>query len=169
MAVDTTWSMFIQLLKESLDADTGLSDTLKAALKARCDALTPEEHHVLSSANVESSTGVTVDEATDSITVPDAASGEITWDLITFDTPVRIDGTIGGLGVLIGHVGQGSNTPVAEADITLQYRESSTGVWKAFGRTVVIDEVSTVQFKATIATQTGDHDMPQLHILAEQL
>jgi len=169
MAVDTTWSMFVQLLREALDSDTGLSDTLKAALKARCDALTPEEHHVLSSMNVESSTGVVVSEANDTITVPTGAGGDVTWDLITFDTPVRIDGTIGGIGVLLGHAGQGSNPAVAESDITLQYRESTSGSWRAFGRTVVIDEVSTVQFKATIAVQGADADLPQLHILAEQL
>ena len=112
---------------------------------------------------------MTVSEANDSITVPDTSDGTVEWSMVTFSTPVRIDGTIGTIGVLLGHVGQGSNDPVADSDITLQYRESASGTYKAFNRNVVIDEVSSIQFKATIATQAGDHDLPQLHVIAEQL
>jgi hypothetical protein len=169
MAVQTTFSMFQQLLKNAIDSDSNLDTTMKSALKLRVDALPKIEQVELTAQNVDSSTNVTVDEATDTITVPDASDGTVEWEMVTFSTPVRIDGTQGDIGVLIGHIGQGSNTPVANADITLQYRETSTGTYKSFGRNVVIDEVSAIQIKATIATQTGDHDLPQLHLIAEQL
>lgn len=169
MAIQTTFSMFQQLLKDAIDADTTLTTTMKSAFKLRVDALPKIEPVLLGAQNVESSTDVTVDEATNSILVPDGSGGTIEWTMVTFSTPVRIDGTQGSIGVLVGHIGQGSNTPVADSDITLQYRESSSGAYKAFGRNVVLDEVSSIQFKATIASQTGDHDMPQLHLLAEQL
>jgi len=169
MAVQTTFSMFQQLVKDAIDSDSTLTTTLKSALKLRVDALPKIEQVELTAQNVDSSTDVTVSEANDSITVPDTSGGTVEWDLVTFDTPVRIDGTIGTIGALVGHVGQGTNDPVADADITLQYRETASGVYKAFTRNVVLDEVSAIQIKATIATQTGDHDLPQLHIIAEQL
>jgi hypothetical protein len=169
MAVQTTFSMFQQLLKDAIDADSDLSDTFKAALKLRVDALPKYQPVSLGAGNVDSVVNAVVSEANDSITIPDASSGQVEWDMITFSTPVRIDGTIGGIGALLGHTGQGSNPAVAEADITLQYRLSSSGVYVAFGRTTVLNNVSTVQFRAIIATQTGDHDLPQLHLLPEQL
>lgn len=169
MTVQTTFSMFQQLLSESIDANSDLSDTFKAALKLRVTALPKYEPIALTSQNVDSLVNATVDAATDSILCPDGTTAEIEWDLITFDTPVRIEGTIGVMGALIGHVGQGVETPVADADITLQYRLSATGTYVAFTRDTVLAEVTTVQFKALIASQTGDHNMPQLHMLPEQL
>lgn len=169
MAVQTTFSMFQQLLKDAVDADANLNSTMKSALKLRVDALSRIEDVELTAQNVDSSTDVTVDEATDSILVPDTSGGTVEWEMVTFSTPVRIDGTIGAIGVLIGHTGQGSNPAVDEADITLQYRETASGAYKAFNRNVVLDEVSSIQIKAIIAVQTGDHDLPQLHLIAEQL
>ena len=169
MAVQTTFSMFQQLLKNAVDSDANLDATLKSALKLRVDALPTIEQVELTAQNVDSSTNVTVDEATDSITVPDTMGGTVEWEMVTFSTPVRIDGTQGAIGVLLGHVGQGTNTVVAEADIVLQYRETASGAYRAFGRNVVLDEVSAIQIMTTIATQAGDHDLPQLHLLAEQL
>ena len=169
MAVQTTFSMFQQLLSESIDANSDLSDTFKAALKLRVTALPQYEPIALTSQNVDSTTNATVNAATDSITIADTFAGEIEWDLITFDTPVRIEGTIGEIGALVGHDGQGTNTVVANADITLQYRLTASGTYVAFNRNTVLPEVTTIQFKAVIATQTGDHDMPQLHMLPEQL
>jgi hypothetical protein len=169
MAVQTTFSMFQQLLKDAIDADSSLSDTFKAALKLRVDALPKYEPIELTAGNVDSVVNAVVSEATDSITVPSGSSAEVEWDLITFATPVRIDGTIGGIGALLGHTGQGVNTAIAEADITLQYRLTASGTYVAFGRTTVLDNVSTIQFKALIATQVADGDLPQLHMLPEQL
>ena len=168
MAVQTTFSMFQQLLRNSVNNDSTLEATLKAALLLRIDYLCRDEHHVMGASDVNSITGGTVDEATDSIAVPDAATAEIIYDLITFGTPVTIRGTMSTIGLLLGHIGQGSNPAVAEADITIQYRESDSDAWKAFGRTVVLDNISTIQFRATVAVQTGDHDMPQLHVVPEQ-
>jgi hypothetical protein len=161
--------MFQQLLKDAVDSDANLTSTMKSALKLRVDALPRIEDVELTAQNVDSSTDVVVDVANDSITVPDTKGGTVEWEMVTFSTPVRIDGTIGVFGALVGHVGQGSNTPVGDADITLQYRETATGAYKAFGRNVVLDEVSAIQIKATIAVQAGDHDLPQLHLVAEQL
>lgn len=169
MAVQTTFSMFQQLLSESIDANSDLSDTFKAALKLRVTALPKYEPVSLTAENVDSTTNAIVNAATNSITIADTFAGEIEWDLITFDTPVRIEGTIGEIGALVGHVGEGTNTVVANADITLQYRLSSSGTYVAFNRNTVLSSVTTIQFKAVIATQTGDHDMPQLHLLPEQL
>lgn len=168
MAVQTTFSMFQQLLRNSINNDTTLEATLKAALLLRVDYLPRLEQHVMGAAEVNAITGGTADEATDSITFATGVGGDITFDLITFGTPVTIDGTMAGIGLLLGHVGQGTNIPVAEADITLQYRETDGGTWKAFGRTVVLTGISTVQFKATVAVQGADADMPQLHLIAMQ-
>jgi hypothetical protein len=169
MAVQTTFSMFQQLLKDAVDADANLNSTMKSALKLRVDALPTIEDVELTAHNVDSVTDAVVDEATDSILIPDTKSATVEWEMVTFSTPVRIDGTIGTFGALVGHIGQGSDTVVADADIVLQYRETASGAYKAFGRNVVIDNVSAIQIKATIATQTDDHNLPQLHLIAEQL
>jgi len=168
MAVNTTFSMFQQLLRNSVNNDSSLEATLKAALLLRIDYLCRDEPHIMGSGQVNAISGGTVDEATDSILVPSGSGAEITYDLITFGTPVSIDGTKTSIGLLLGNIGQGSNPAVAESDITLQYRESESDAWKAFGRTVVLDNISSVQFKATVAVQGADADMPQLHLVAEQ-
>lgn len=169
MAVQTTFSMFQQLLKNAVDSDSNLGSTMKSALKLRVDALPKMEQVELTAQNVSSSTDVTVSQANDSITVPSGSGGTVEWELVSFSTPVRIDGTMGEIGVLLGHVGGGTNSAVAASDITLQYRETASGTYKLFGRTTVLDEVSAIQLKATIATQGADADLPQLHLLAEQL
>lgn len=169
MAVNTTFSMMQQLLKDAVDASATLTDILKVALKARVDALPQFEPHAMTSSNVQASAGATIDEATNSIQWPIGPGGTIDYDSITFVTPVRIDGTIGAIGALVGHDGLGPNGPVATADITLQYRLTAAGAWLAFGQTVVVDETSFFQLRATIAAQIADADMPQLHIFAEQL
>jgi len=168
MAVQTTFSMFQQLLRNSINADSSLEATLKAALLLRVDYLPRVDHQIMGASQVNAVTGATVDEATDSITFASGSGGDIIFDLITFGTPVQIDGTQAGIGLLLGHVGQGVNPPVVESDITLQYRESDSAAWKAFGRNVVLDNISTIQFKATVAVQGADADMPQLHLVTEQ-
>lgn len=169
MAVNTTFSMMQQLLKDAVDASATLTDVLKTALKARVDALPKFEPHAMTAANVAASTGAVVDESTNSIQWPIGPGGTIDWDPITFATPVRIDGTIGAIGALVGHDGLGPNSPVATADITLQYRLTAAGAWLAFGQTIVVDETSFFQLRAAVAAQVADVDMPQLHIFAEQL
>jgi hypothetical protein len=110
-----------------------------------------------------------VSEADGTITVEDGDAGQVTFSLVEFDTPVRIDGTVGAVGALVGHAGQGSNPVVATADISLSYRLGTSGTFKAFGRNNVIDSVSEIQFRLDVSTQTGDHDVPLLHLVAEQL
>lgn len=169
MAVQTTWELAKQQLTEAVEADADLSDVMKVALEARVDALPRTQLLKLSAANVLSSTDVTVSEANDAITVADGDTGFVIFNLETFDTPVRIDGTFGPGGALVGHVGQGSNARVADADITLSYRLASSGTFKAFRRNTVLDAVDTIQFRVDVATQTGNHDLPQLYLVAEQL
>lgn len=169
MAVETTFEVFIQLLKEAIDDSSVLTDIMKAALKVRADALARIEFAELSAGDVLSSTDVTVSEANDSLTVADGDSGNVIFNLKTFDTPVRIDGTFGDIGALVGHVGQGANAVVANADITISYRLAATGTFIAFRRNTVLPNVTTIQFRVDIATQTGDHDIPQLFLVAQQL
>ena len=169
MAVDTTFSMFVELLKESIDANSSLTSLMKSALKARCDALPRQEMHDLTVDEVNSSTGVTLDTVNGVITVPIGPGGEVVFDLITFDTPVRITGSLGPFGALIGHTGQGTNPVINNADLTMKYRTSVSGSWRTFNRTTVVDELSTVQFGLDIAAQVAIADIPQLHIVAEQL
>jgi len=169
VSIDTTFSMFVQLLKDSIDANDDLSDSMKVALKVRADALPRIQDVELTSRNVSASSNATVDIPNDKITVADGDSGYVEFNLETFDTPVRIEGTIGTIGALLGHVGQGVNPAVAEADLVMKYRLATSDAWRAFGRNVVVDEATQVQFRVEIDTQTGDHDLPQIHVIAEQL
>lgn len=169
MAVNTTFEMFKQLLDESIQANTSLGTVMQAALRTRVGVLPRLEEVELTSRNVESSVGGVVDEANDVITVPTGSGATIVFDLINFGTPCRIEGTQGAIGALIGHLGGGTNPAVADSDISLQYRASSSDTWKAYDRTTVIESVTTVQFQAIIAVQGADADLPQLHIVAEQL
>jgi len=169
MAIQTTFSMFQQILSDAVDAYSNLDTTFKSALKTRISALPKLERVSLTAENVESSTDATVSEANNSITVVSGSSGTIQWEMANFSTPVRIDGTLGEIGALVGHVGGGSNTPIANSDINLYYRESSSGTYKAFGRNTVLNEVTSIQFQVITGTLGVDGDLPQLHILAEQL
>jgi hypothetical protein len=160
--------MFQQLLKNALDSYTCLDAALKSALKLRVDYLSPTELISLEASGVESSTNVTVNSALDSITALDGLVGSVRFNMLTFPTPVRLDGTIGVIGALIGHIGQGTNPTVANADITISYRFATTDPWRPFNRMILVDNVTTIQFMLSIAAQTGDHDIPQLHIVANQ-
>lgn len=170
MAVDVSWSFVQQLLSEAVDADADLSDTMISGLKNRITYLSREELVTLGAENAESFTGdASVDEATNSITIVSGASpSTVIFEMSTFGTPCRVLGSKGDIGALVGHVGEGSNSPVANADISLTYRTSSSGTWIAFTRNTVLDNISTIQFKATIAAQGADADLPQLHVFIEQ-
>lgn len=169
MALQTTFEVFKQLLSESIDDASDLSSVMKVALKERVDALPRVQLAILSSDNVLSVVNAVVSEADGSITVEDGDAGQVTFSLFEFDTPVRIDGTVGTIGALVGHIGQGTNPVVANADMTLSYRLGTTGAFKTFTRSTVLDPVSEIQFRLDVATQTGDHDVPLLYLVTEQL
>lgn len=169
MAVQTTWSMLQQLLKTALDSYSCMDSVLKSALKLRVDLLSPTEIVSLMASGVESSSNVVVNQALDQIVAPNGLVGSVTFTMDTFGTPMRIDGTMGVIGALIGHTGQGSNPAVDPADLTISYRLSATSPWRPFNRTVIVDNVTTIQFKVDVVAQTGDHDIPQLHIVSIQL
>jgi hypothetical protein len=173
MAVETTFQVFQQLLKESIDSDTGLSTTLKASLKNRVDSLSQTEDRVLGIDQVESTAGsVTSDIPNASIEVAIGSLGtnRVEFGLITFATPVRIQGSDGAaMGLLSGHSGESANAAVAAADVTAQYRLTATDTWKAWTRNTVIPTTKTVQFALDIADQVGAVSVPQMWFLAEQL
>lgn len=165
----TSFAIFKRLLTEAVSADDDLSDAQIAEINARVAALTETELLEIGSANA---TGTIVDvtrsEADDSLTVADGDTGSVIFAMHDFDTPVRVMGWYGVTGALIGTVGGGSNTAVAEADITLHYRLTAAGSWRSFNRNVVINDVESIQFRVTIALQAGDHDIPKLWIVCEQ-
>jgi len=165
----TNFDIFKRLLTEAVSADEDLSATQIAEINARVAALTETELLELGSFNA---TGTIVDvtrsEETDSLTVLDGKAGSVIFALHSFDTPVRVLGVYGVTGALIGTVGGGANDPVAEADITIQYRLASSGDFRSFNRNVVLTGVEQIQFKVIVATQTLDHDVPKLWIVCEQ-
>lgn len=165
----TTFEIFKRLLNEAVSADDDLSATQIAELQARIEALTETEILELGCENATGTlTNVTRTEETDSLTVLDTESGSVIFALHEFDTPVTVFGTYGVTGALIGTVGGGSNDPVPEADITLQYRLTTSASWRAFSRNVIISGVEQIQFRVAIAAQAGDHDIPKLWIVCEQ-
>lgn len=173
MAVETTFQVTQQLLKESLDTNTSLSSVVKTALKNRIDALPRDEARVLGVNEVESTQGsVTTDIPNGSVEVAIGALGtnRVEFDEQTFASPVTIRGSEGSpFGLLLGNTGESVNPAVATADITAQYRLSSTDTWKAWTRSTLIESTKTVQFAVNIADQVADSALPQLWFVAEQL
>jgi hypothetical protein len=171
MSTVTTWAIFKQLLTNSVNADTSLDDTTSASILARIADMTADVALLLDFSSVESVAGqVTLDELNRSIEVASGATGNnrVIWNLMTFAVPVDISGSLGTRGFLAGHVGSSVNSPVAEADITLEYRFSATDPWKKFDRNSLLEDVATIQFAAAIADQGSDAALPTLNLVAEQ-
>jgi hypothetical protein len=173
MACETTYQVFQQLLKEAIDGSTTLSSTVKASLKNRVDAMPRREDRVLGVNEAESAQGnASLDTPNGSIEVALGVPGSpnrVEFKLVTFLTPVRIQGSDGSIGLLVGHVSESANAPVDTSDITAQYRLSATDTWKAWSRTTVIQSTKSVQFAVNVANQLADVALPQLWYLAEQI
>lgn len=168
----TTFGIFQSLLTNSVNSDASLDPTTKASMLTRIAELAREAAVLLDFSNVESTVGqAAVAEATRSIEVVSGATGNnrVVWDLMTFTVPVTISGGLGTRGFLAGHVGASVNGPVVEADISLQYRLSSTDTWKAFDRNTILEDIITVQFAADIADQGSDAALPTLNLVARQV
>jgi len=171
MSTVTTLAIFKQLLTKSVNADTTLDDTTRASMLARIDDMTEDVALLLDYSNVESVAGqVSVDELNRSIEVATGATGNnrVIWNAMTFSVPVDINGGLGERGFLPGHVGSSGNSPVANADISLEYRFGNTDPWKKFDRNSFLEDVTAIQFAASIADQAGDAALPTLNLIAEQ-
>ena len=173
MALDTTFEIFQQLLKDAIDASTTLTATLKVTMKLRVDEMSQDQAIALTSGNVESQAGnVSLDLANSAILVASGVPGtpnRVIWDLMTFGTPVRIVGADGPFGALLGHLGEAAVAAVPNADMSLQYRLTSTGAWINFTRNTIVGETSSIQFALDMADAVAPTAVPQLFLLAEQL
>lgn len=171
MSTVTTWAIFKQLLTKSVNADTTLDDTTRASILARIDDMTSDLALLLDYSNVESVAGqVTLVALDKSIEVASGATGNnrVIWNTQLFAVPVDISGSLGEKGFLPGHVGSSSNSPVANADISLEYRFGTTDPWKKFDRNSLLEDVATIQFAAAIEDQGSDAALPTLNLVAEQ-
>lgn len=173
MPVATTFQVFQQTLRETIDRDNVLSVVMKSALKLRVEALAKTVPVVFGAATISSVSGnVSVDQGLAAVTVgagAPATANRIEWSPVSFATPVRISGSQG-YGVLLGHAGEDEETGVVDfADIDVFWRAALSDPWRRFSRVTVIDEATTVYFAAEVAEQAEDLLVPQLWILAEQL
>jgi len=173
MAGVSTFEIFKTLLTNSVNADASLSSSTKASMVIRIADLARSYPLILNYENQDSVAGnVSVSEALKSILIASGAPGtpnRVEFDLVNFSVPVRIDGTQGAIGALIGHGGTSLDPLVDTADITLQYRLTASGTWKAFNQTTLLDNVTSVQFAAAIADQGSAASLPELHIVAQQV
>lgn len=168
----TTFGIFKQLLIDAINADTNLGTTAKASMLSRVNELARHVPIELGFAEVESTSGfVSVDEAAKSIEVVSGAGGtnSVIYDPLTFTVPVNVDGLLTNQGAFAGNVGASSNGPVAESDITLQYRLSATDTWKAFDKNTLLEEVTFLQLRANIADQVASLALPILVLVAKQV
>lgn len=168
----TTFGIFQSLLTNSVNSDATLDETTKASMLTRVSMLARITDMVLHSGNVESSVGqVTVDESINEITVLTGATGNnrVIFDAVQMTVPVDVNGGAGESGFLVGHGGDGVNSLVAVADITMQYRLSATDAWKAFTRSTSLKNVTYIQFAVDIADQGSDAALPQMTVLAYQV
>lgn len=169
----TTFAIFKSLLTQSVAANPSLDAATRAAMNTRISELANEDRIVLDQPKVQSVGGnVSEDTANGSINVALGVPGSpnrVEFDPLTYLVPVRVDGTKGIRGFLPGHAGTSVLPLVAQADISLQYRTSATAAWTNFDRTTVVDEVTWIQFAATIATQLANGSVPAINIHAEQV
>jgi len=168
----TTFGVFKGLLKDSVNKNSSLDAATKSSMLVRVEDLPRDERVVLNFDNVASLSGqVTVDDLAKSIEVAIGVTGNnrVEWDLMTFAVPVSIAGTLTADGFLPGNIGASANPPVAAADISMEYRLSSTDAWKTFDRNTVLEEVSSIQFAATIADQVASAALPGLVLIAQQV
>lgn len=167
----TTFAVFQTLLQRSIDLDPNLDSATKAALKTRAQNLVRQSDVVLDQSMVQTLSGfVTSDSANRCLLVGvGAGPSRAEFSAVQLVVPIRIDGTKGVRGFLPGHPGTSVVALIDSADISLQYRLSSSEVWRNFDRNTVLDEVTWIQFAADFATQVGTVSVPQLHIHAEQV
>lgn len=168
----TTFGIFQQLLTDAINADVSLGSVTKSSMLSRISDLARDVSIELDFDDVESVAGnAVVTPVTRSIEVATGVVGnnQITYDLKTFTVPLDIDGLLTTRGFLPGNVGASANGAVAEGDITLQYRLTSTGEWTGFDRNTRLECVTSIQFRANLADQGSDAAMPVLVISAKQI
>ena len=167
----TTFGVFKNLLTQAVNNDSTLSSAVKSSMLARLNELPREVGIALDFSTVESVAGfVSVSQITRSVEVAIGASGSnrATWGLLSFGVPLTIGGMKTAAGFFAGNTGASANTPVAIADVALEYRLSATDSWKSFDRNTVLYGVTAIQFAAAIADQVAAVALPGLHLGAVQ-
>ncbi len=167
----TTFAIFQSLLRESVTKDTALSSATRAAMLARIDDLARDVELLFNFDNVDSSAGsVSIDHANKSIELAVGVLGtnRVEWSLMTFSVPVTISGVKTAIGAFFGNAGTSVNALVADADISLQYRFSSTDNWKNLDKATVLETVTAIQIAADIADQASIAALPGVVIVAKQ-
>jgi len=166
----TTFAVFVTLLQRSIDLDPNLDTATKASLKTRAANLARQQDIVLDQSKLLSTSGQATEDVTNraiNIGSPGVSGAE--FDPMSFVIPIRVDGTKGVHGFLMGHAGTSSNPLVDQADITLKYRLASGDQYQKFDRNTVLDEVTWIQFSVDIVDPTALSSLPALHIHAEQV
>lgn len=167
-----SFGIFQSLLTNAVTNDATLDDATRASMLTRINEMVRYDHVLLDHSKVGSVQGnVSVVAADNSIAVASGAVGNnrVEWDALQFTVPVDIDGGLGVRGFLSGHGGDGSDPLVDLADISLQYRTTASGSWRAFNRNSFLRSVTWVQFAADVADQGSDAILPQVNLLAFQL
>lgn len=168
----TTFAIFRSLLTRAINEDESLDDATRASILTRLTDMARAVPIVLDHRSVASTGGfVTVDELLKSIEVGTGVSGanRVEWDAISFVVPVTIAGTLTNRGWLPGHKGNSVNPATADTDVTLQYRLTSADPWAVFDRSTVLEEVTSIQFAATVADQVADTALTGLVLVAQQV
>jgi|SRR5210317_853854 len=167
----STFAIFQQLLTASVNKDSSLDTTAKMSMLTRLAELAREVSLVEDHSTVESVAGqVTADDANLSIEVATGATGNnrVTFVARTFMVPVTVAGTVADKGFMLGSTGTSANAAVAAADVSVQYRFSTTDPWKNFTQSSVLKGVTSIQFAADIADQGADAALPSLVFVATQ-
>lgn len=169
MSTVTTFAIFQQLLRRSINADTSLDSTTKASMLSRVDALVQRDLIVEDFSTVNSNTGdASVDEANRVITLGATNPSRVVFDLRQFTVPVTISGADTPKGFLTGNIGTGGDPEVDLADVSVQYRFSTTDTWKNLSQASLLKGVTAIQFAVDIVTQVAAASLPQLLFVPTQ-
>lgn len=167
----TTFAIFQQLLRDSVNKDPDLSATTKASMLARIDDLPQKGQIVEDFSTYESFTGdITVDAANRSIEVGTTVSGNnrVIFAAHTFPVPATISGVDTLKGFHTGGVGTSPNPEVEAADLSVQYRFSSTDPWKNLAQASLLGGLTSIQFAVDIADQGSLAALPQIVFVPTQ-
>ncbi len=167
----TTFAVFQTLLQRSIDLDANLDSATKAALKTRAQNLARQQDIVLDQPKALSASGNASELVADRaiIMAGVAGTGRVEFDPMTFTIPLRVTGTFGPRGFLMGTSGTSAVAQIVATALSLQYRTASADAWSNFDRSTVLDEVTWIQFAVDIGTQGAAASVPALHIHADQV
>ncbi len=167
----TTFAVFRSLLTRSIDLDANLDSATKAAMKSRVAQLARQQDIVLDQAKALAASGNASESAADRTLLMSgvAGTGRVEFDPMTFTVPLRVTGTFGPRGFLMGTSGTSVVAQIVATALSLQYRTATGDAWSNFDRSTVLDEVTWIQFAVDISTQVAPVSVPALHIHADQV